>query len=216
MADLMRNSFPTLQKLLDRLQAEVHRRIGPIVLTDRLKALISAVGALLIFAALFGLHQTVGSLERDYERVQIDKARLEAQIEAGGWEERKQQSQVLKSVLEERLWVAQTPGLADAGFERWLRDRLTPHRLEPIAPIQVRRIPLVRPTQGGEESPLSNVQRMTAKLILPFDASGLVQFLADIADADKAVVVDRMIVRSGRNARIEVDVSAFYRSAERN
>ncbi len=57
---------------------------------------------------------------------------------------------------------------------------------------------------------------MTAKLILPFDASGLVQFLADIADADKAVVVDRMIVRSGRNARIEVDVSAFYRSAERN
>ena len=216
MADLMRNSFPTLQKLLDRLQAEVHRRIGPIVLTDRLKALISAVGALLIFAALFGVHQTVASLERDYERVQIDKARLEAQIEAGGWEERKQQSQVLKSVLEERLWVAQTPGLADAGFERWLRDRLTPHRLEPIAPIQVRRIPLVRPTQGGEESPLSNVQRMTAKLILPFDASGLVQFLADIADADKAVVVDRMIVRSGRNARIEVDVSAFYRSAERN
>lgn len=216
MADLMRNSFPTLQKLLDRLQAEVHRRIGPIVLTDRLKALISAVGALLIFAALFGVHQTVASLERDYERVQIDKARLEAQIEAGGWEERKQQSQVLKSVLEERLWVAQTPGLADAGFERWLRDRLTPHKLEPIAPIQVRRIPLVRPTQGGEESPLSNVQRMTAKLILPFDASGLVQFLADIADADKAVVVDRMIVRSGRNARIEVDVSAFYRSAERN
>jgi len=216
MADLMKGSFPTLQKLLDRLQAEVHRRIGPIVLTDRLKALISAVGALLIFAALFGVHQTVDSLERDYERVQIDKARLEAQIEAGGWEERKQQSQVLKSVLEERLWVAQTPGLADAGFERWLRDRLTPHRLEPTAPIQVRRIPLVRPTQGGEETPLSAVQRMTAKLILPFDTSGLAQFLADIADADKAVVVDRMIVRSGRNARIEVDVSAFYRSAERN
>jgi hypothetical protein len=216
MADVMKTSFPTLQRLLDRVKAEAHGRIGPIVLTDRLKTLISAAGALVIFAALFGMHQLVSTLERDYERVQIDKARLEAQIKAGGWEERKQQSQVLKSVLEERLWVAQTPGLADASFERWLRDRLSPHKLEPIAPIQVRRIPLVRQTQGGEESPLSAVQRMTAKLILPFEGAGLAQFLADLADADRTIVVDRMMVRSGRNARIEMDVSAFYRSTERN
>jgi hypothetical protein len=212
----MRNSFPTLQKLLDRLKAEADARIGPVILTDRLRTLVSAAGGLLVLAALFGLHQMVSSLERGYERAQIDKARLEAQIRTGGWEERKQQSQVLKSVLEERLWAAQTPGLADASFERWLRDRLTPHKLEPIAPIQVRRIPLTRQTQTSETSPLSTVQRMTAKLILPFDGSGLAQFLADIADADKAVVVDRMMVRSGRNARIEMDVSTFYRSAERN
>jgi hypothetical protein len=40
--------------------------------------------------------------------------------------------------------------------------------------------------------------------------------LADVAEGDKAVVVDRLVVRAGRNARIEVDVSAFYRSAQRS
>lgn len=218
MADVMKNSFPTLQKLLNRLQAEFHNRIGKdIVLTDRLKGLISVAAVLLVLAALVGMHQLVSSLERDYERVQIDKARLESQIKAGGWQERKQQSQVLKSLLEERLWSAQTPGLADASFERWLRDRLSPHKLDPIAQIQVRRVPLVRQTQSGEqENPLSTVQRMTAKLILPFDGAGLSHFLADIAEADKAVVIDRLIVRAGRNARVEMDVSAFYRSAGRS
>lgn len=216
MADIMKDSFPTLRKLLDRLTVEVQTRVGPVVLTDRLKALISVVGGLLILAALIGLNQMVSSLEREYDRAQTDKARLEATIKAGGWDERKQESQVLKSLLEERLWTAQTPGLADASFERWLRDRMGPHKLEPITPIQVRRTPLVRQAPIGEESPLSTVQRMTAKLVIPFDGSALSQFLADIAEADKAIVVDRLLVRSGRNARIEMDVSAFYRSTERN
>jgi hypothetical protein len=214
----MSKSFPTLQKLLDRLKAEVHGRFGKdLVLTDRLKTLISFAAGLVLLAMLVGAHQMVSALERDYERVQIDKARLEAQIKAGGWGERKQQSQILKSLLEERLWAAQTPGLADASFERWLRDRLSPHKLEPITQIQPRRVPVVRAAQPGEqENPLSTIQRMTAKLVLPFDAAGLSHFLADVAEADKAVVIDRMVVRAGRNARIEIDVSAFYRSVERN
>ena len=218
MADLMKNAFPTLRKLLDRLHAEARQRLGrDIVLTDRLKTLISIAAGLLVLAAFVGMHQTVSSFERDYERAQVDKARLEAQINAGGWQDKRQQSQVLKSLLEERLWAAQTPGLADAGFERWLRDRLSPHKLEPIAQIQVRRVPVVRQAQPGEEAgPLSSVQRMTAKLILPFDGAGLAHFLADVAEADKAVIVDRLTIRAGRNARVEMDVSAFYRSPERN
>lgn len=217
-AGSMENTFPTLQKLLDRLKIEVRSRIGrDIALTDRTKALISVVAGLVMVSALIGMHQLVSSLERDYERVQVEKSRLETQIKSGGWQERKQQSQVLKSLLEERLWAAQTPGLADASFERWLRDRLSPLKLEPIAQIQVRRVPLVRQAQPGEqENALSTIQRMTAKLVLPFDGAGLSHFLADIAEADKAVVVDRLIVRAGRNARVEMDVSAFYRSAERN
>lgn len=214
----MKNAFPTLHKLLERLRTELQARYGKdLVLTDRLKMLISVVAGIVVLSALVGMHQLVSAMERDYERVQIDRARLEAQIKAGGWQDRKQQSQVLKSLLEERLWTAQTPGLADASFERWLRDRLTPHKLEPVAQIQVRRVPLVRQTQPGEqETPLSTVQRMTAKLILPFNGPGLAQFLADVAEADKAIVVDRLIVRAGRNARIEMDVSAFYRSTERS
>jgi len=218
MADVMNKSFSTLHNFLDRLKADATARIGrDIALTERLKMLISGVVGILVLSALIGMHQFVGSLERDYKKAQVDLARLEAQIAAGGWQERKQQSQILKSLLEERIWTAQTPGLADASFERWLRDRLSPHKLEPISQIQVRRVPLTRNPQPGEQvTALSTLQRMTAKLVLPFEAAGLTQFLADIAEADRTVVVDRIIVRAGRNARVEMDVSAFYRTPQTN
>lgn len=210
----MMQHFPTLQKLADRLKTEFTAKFGrDLVLTDRLKLLLSAAAGVLLLSALIGMHQLVSSLERDHRKAQLDLARLQATIQSGGWDERRQQSQVLKSLLEERLWSAQTPGLADASFERWLRERLTPHKMDPIQPIQVRRVPVTRQTAGEAENALSTVQRMTAKLVVPFQDAGLAGFLADIAEGDKIVVVDRLTVRAGRNARVEMDVSAFYRSA---
>lgn len=214
----MRDRLPTLFKLFDRLKDEVSAKVGKdFVLTDRLKLLISAVVGIVILSGLIGMHQMVSALERDHHRVEAEMARLQATLKSGAWPERRQQSQVLKSLLEERLWSAQTPGLADASFERWLRTRLSPHKMQPIQQIQVRRVPVTRTTTTGDSNdPLANVQRMSAKLILPFNEPGLAQFLADIAEADKTVVVDRLTVRGGRNARIEMDVSAFYRTTQEN
>ena len=183
------------------------------VLSDRLKAMIAAVAAILFLSSLLGLHQLVITLERHYIRAQTDMTRLQSQIRTNIWQERRQQGQVLKSVLEERLWTAQTPGLADAGFEKWLRDHMGRYKMEPIQQIQIRRVPVSR---AGASSPgtapdkLSEIQRMTAKLVLPFDPQGLSNFLADVAEGEKTVVVDRLSVRSGRNARVEMDISAFY------
>lgn len=215
MADVMKDQFPTLYRLFEQLKAELSERVGHVVLTDRLKLLLSVTAGVLILSALIGMHQMVSALEKDYQKAESDLARLETQIKTGGWDERKQQSQVLKSLLEERLWAAQTPGLADASFERWLRDRLAPYHLDPIQQIQVRRVPVTRSIDSSEPpNALTPVQRMTAKLLIPFDAQGLSNFLADIAEADRAVVIDRMSVRTGRNARVDMDVSAFYRTAD--
>lgn len=216
MAHVKNRITALLRPLADRLKADFAARYGrDIVLTDRMKLLISVAFGILLFSAIVGTHQLVAGLERRHARAQVDLERLRIQIESGSWHERKQQSQILKSLLEDRLWTAQTSGLADASFERWLRDRLNRYRVEPLQQIQVRRIPVGRQSQPGEAAqPLANVQRMTAKLVLPFNGATVAGLLADLADADKAVVVDRLTVRSGRNARVEMDVSAFYRSAE--
>ena len=58
--------------------------------------------------------------------------------------------------------------------------------------------------------PLANVERMTAKIMMPFNQEGLIGFLDDIAESERVVVVDRLIVRAARNARTEIDVSTFY------
>ena len=120
-----------------------------------------------------------------------------------------------KLTLEERFWIGNTPGLAEAGFERWLRDRLTRYKTEPQS-ITVRRVAVSPPsTDPQSRDPLANVERMTAKIMMPFDQTGLIGFLDDIAESERVMVVDRLIVRAGRNPRTEIDVSTFYPARDR-
>ncbi|MBX7197925.1 MAG: hypothetical protein K1X51_00955 [Rhodospirillaceae bacterium] len=203
-----------VRKAASDLRDRFMERYGKdLVLSDRLKTMIAAIAVILFLSSLLGLHQLVVSLERHYVRAQTDMARLQSQIRTNVWQERRQQGQILKSVLEERLWTAQTPGLADAGFEKWLRDHMGRYKMEPMQQIQIRRVPVSRttaPAPGATPDKLSEIQRMTAKLVLPFDSQGLSNFLADVAEGEKTVVIDRLSVRAGRNARIEMDISAFY------
>jgi hypothetical protein len=185
-----------------------------LVMSDRLKILTAMAGTVLVLAVLLGISGLVKSLERRHVAAQIDLDRLKAQIETSSWQERKQQSQILKSQLDERLWSAETPGLAEAGFERWLRGRLGNRKIE-VQQILVQRVPIAPAESGAPPGPLSNIQRMTAKVITPFEQASFGDFLADIAEAEKAMTVDRLIARAGRNPRIEIDVSTFYRLQER-
>ncbi len=211
---------PPIRKAFDDLHARFMARFGKdMVMSDRLKALVAAVTVILLLSSLLGLHQLVSALERHYVRAQTDMARLQSQISTNIWRDRRQQSQVLKSVLEERLWTAPTPGLADAGFEKWLRDHMGRYKMEPTQQIQIRRVPVSRTTAiapGAAPDKLSEIQRMTAKIVLPFDPQGLSNFLADVAEGEKTVVIDRLTVRAGRNPRVDMDISAFYWSPEKS
>lgn len=208
------NLPPPLRKILDDLRIRFAERFGKdVVVSDRLKAMIAAVGVILLLSSLLGLHQLVSTLERHYMRAQADMTQLQSQIRTNVWQGRRQESQVLKSVMEERLWTAQTPGLADAGFEKWLRDHMGRYKMEPTQQVQIRRVPVSRATAsapGATPDKLSEIQRMTAKIVLPFDPQGLSNFLADVAEGEKTVVIDRLSVRAGRNPRVEMDISAFY------
>ena len=55
---------------------------------------------------------------------------------------------------------------------------------------------------------------MTAKMVMPFEPDALFQLLNDTASNERIMVVDRMLIRGGRNSLIEIDVSTFVRLAE--
>ena len=195
---------------LNDIRSELLARYGQdFVVTDRLKILIAATAGVLLLSALIGLNSYADDLNEHYQRSQIELARLQEQIETSSWDDRRTESQILESALEERLWSAQTPGLAEAEFERWLRSKLSQRRLEPRQ-LQIRRSPLT--VQEGAEDALSGLEKMSVKVLMPFNQSGLVGFLEDISSSDKMVTVERLIARSGRNPRIEIDVAAFYRA----
>jgi len=182
--------------------------------SERLRLLVTVAVAAVVISMLMGLSQLNGALERRYMASERSIAQLKQQIESSSWQERREQSQVLKSILEERFWTAETAGLAEAEFQRWLSSSLVRQKLEPQ--IRVTRVPLT-PNNGLETAsgPLAGVQRITAKIVMPFDQAGLLTFLAEIAESNKVMVVDRMIVRAGRNPRIDVDVSTYLRLQER-
>src|SRR5689334_3728745 len=140
----------SLKGLVAEARGRLSARFGSdLVVSDRFKVLIAAAGVVLFLFTLFAMHQGVVSLERRYVKAQTDSTRLRKQIETNLWQQRKQESQVLKAVLLERMWSAQTPGLAQANFERWLRDRLTRYRIEPQQQIQTRLVAASRQIPGG-------------------------------------------------------------------
>jgi hypothetical protein len=207
-----------MSSMIDTLRLRAHemrdeflsRYARDLVITDRLKFLLAGTFVIIVLSALLGLSSFVDNLEDNYTTSQTDLERIEEQTESISWEERENQSHVLKTVLQDKLWAAQTTGLAEAGFERWLRSSLSRHKMQPRQ-LQITRVPIV--SQAGAnatDNPLAGVQKMTVKILLPFDQAGLMGFLRDISTSDKTIVTERLIARSGRNPRIEIDVSAFY------
>lgn len=207
----MNELIASFRRLFDQLRHEFEERVGAeLARSDRAKFLVGGIGLILVLSITVAVASAADRTKREYRTAQIAYERLKTQVETGSWAERRAQSQALKLTLEERLWLANTPGLAEAGFERWLRDRLTRYKVEAQS-ISVRRV-AVTPTTNDQQSqdPLANVERMTAKIMMPFNQASLIGLLDDIAESERAMVVDRLIVRAGRNPRTEIDVSTFY------
>ena len=54
------------------------------------------------------------------------------------------------------------------------------------------------------------IQRIRAKVIAPLKEAGLIRFLKSTSEKNSWIIVEKLIIRSGRNDRIEMDLSTFY------
>jgi chorismate mutase len=143
--------------------------------------------------------------------VAADIARLKAMTSDNSWDQKAQEARALRVMLEGRLWKADTPGLAEASFEAWLRDVMKRRGIE-VQQIQIARVPLTTQSNPNASAEmLSGLERMTAKIISDFRSRGTVDAAADIAEYEKSVTIDRLIIRTGANARMEMDVSTIIR-----
>lgn len=203
------NISSNLKPALDYLKRHVGQEA---VSNQRLLLLLGAMAALLLLSAIYGLWNATTSMGRQVNASKASLARLQAEVTDDAWPKRVQESQSLRAVLGDRLWDAATPGLAEASFENWLRAQFAKYKTEPQQ-IQITRSPAVG-RDGQTPASLVGVQRMTAKVLAPFDQTTLVQVLADVAQADKIVIVDRLIVRAATNSRLEMDISTFIRTAD--
>lgn len=177
---------------------------------ERLVLLSGGAVAIVALSILVGFWSLTSRKGDDLTKSRAALARLQAEVTGDQWPKRLEVTQALKTQLSVRLWDAPTPGLAEAGLESWLRNRFSAYGGVPQQ-IQITRSPALG--RDGQATPtLAGLQRMTAKVIAPFDQAVIMQILGDIAEAEKLMVVDRFIVRAGANSRLEIDVSTFIRT----
>jgi len=182
------------------------------VSNERLIMITGAAIVLVILSLLYSMWSLTSGKSAELRSSKAALARLQAEVTEDTWPSRLEATQALKTQLGVRLWEAPTPGLAQAGFETWLRQRFGKSAAQ-LQQIQITRSPAVG--RDGQSTPtLATLERMTAKVIAPFDQATMTQVLADAAQSDKLVIVDRLIVRAGANARVEMDISTFIRAAD--
>ncbi len=184
------------------------------VSNERLVLLSGGAVVLVALSLLFGFWSLTSRKGEELSKSRAAMIRLQAEVTGDQWPKRLETTQALKTQLSVRLFDAPTPGLAEAGFESWLRNRFTSYGGAPQQ-IQITRSPAVG-RDGQTTSTLAGLQRMTAKVIAPFDQSVIMKVLGDLAEAEKIMVVDRFIVRAGANSRLEMDVSTFIRTNDAN
>jgi hypothetical protein len=195
--------MPALTAMMEKLKAELGG-------SGRPRALIALAGLLVWIMIVSTLSQRIDAEAVTQTAARTEISRLASLVGDTSWTERSATSRALRAVLEDRFWPAPTPGLAEASFEAWLRERLQQHNLE-VQQIFIARTPLNTGQAAADAAPGGTIERMTAKVIAGFRPAGAINFAADCAEKDRIVAIDRMIIRTGQNARMEIDASAFIR-----
>lgn len=136
--------------------------------------------------------------------------RIEIQTSETRWPERSSAAESMATSLEQKLWPGQTPGLAEAGFEQWIREQLESQGVE-VRQVQLTRSPVQEDRAEISRPALEQIQRIRAKVVAPLDEPALVRMLSGAADYPSWILVDQLIIRGGRNERFEIDLSVFYR-----
>lgn len=170
---------------------------------------IMAAGAALVWV-LLSVYLIVGvrAAHRHHRDLLAEMAQLNALVGDTSWQGRLQQSEALRFQLNDRLWPAPTAGVAQASFERWIRDHIAKQGLD--APqVQISLSPAAIQGASGSPRTLPGVQRMTAKVTTSFTPSAIAALTADMAHNDKVALIDQLIVRTQRNTRTEMNISTF-------
>ena len=175
---------------------------------DRLKWMLVG-GAFVIYLSLIGfLIRQSNDARQDYIVGRNQFLRLDQQASEIGWLERATKAEDLLDTLDDQFWPGNTTGLAEAGFERWIRQNLDKYDTE-VRQVLLTRGPAVEDEMDLIPDPLRSALKIRAKVIGPLNEAGVIQFLNDAGKHTSWIIIERLAIRDGRQPRYEIDLSTY-------
>ena len=122
------------------------------------------------------------------------------------WLKRAPKARALRTQLDVKFWQANTQGLAQATFQKWLNTQVNQAKMEKAH---------VRIQSTLELSRMSNVWKITARLDASFTPDSLHKLLLAMAEYPQFIVTERLEIRNkNRVARFTLIVSAYFQGKE--
>lgn len=140
-------------------------------------------------------------------------ARMMAQAGQTEWIKRVEPAQAMQLRLENRLWRESTIGLAQAGFQDWLNQTVQQAGLiRSVVTVAVQEESAAeKNTSGARETDLnSDLWKVSAKLSFDFTAKSLYALMGHLAEHDKQIVVETLVIRGAPVSRVEMMLVAYF------
>jgi len=199
--------FVRIDKNVIRPHLERAREAVDAQMTPALKV---GLGVCVVLFIVYFLSLVAGAVEQKKTAVEDLKREIALQrtrLEGINWADRAAQARSVQAAASQRLWTGATSGLAQASFEKWLRDTFESAGLA-VTQLRLRTGP-VSPTDQINQTLASDLELITAKVLMQFDERGFAQALQAIAAHEAIVVVRQLNARAGPTMRIEMDVDTY-------
>lgn len=169
----------------------------------RMKWILLLLAGCLALAIIVSVMRVGAALETRVEQTRDELVSLRKIAKETDWPQRLNDTRLLRSQIEDRLWVAETAGLAEANFETWLRSVFVSSEMSP------RRLSVqVAPIGKADDVYLGDILQLSARVVIPFSRDGLIKFLRTASTYQKVVVVDELVIKTGRNPGVEMQLFA--------
>jgi len=168
----------------------------------RLRAGLWLIIALLTSYIILRLNDYQIQLQQEYQNAFTRLNQLQTIANQTQWLERAAQAQTLRAQLEVKYWQANTQGLAQATFQKWLNTEMNRAQIKKEAHLRI--------ISTIEMPKYINVWKITARLDAPFTPQSLKMLLLAIAQHPLFVVTERLEIRHSRTPRFTLIINAYF------
>jgi len=170
----------------------------------RLRAGLWLIVAISISYLVLLLNDYQVKLQQEHQSASTRLNQLQTITSQTQWLERAAQAQALRSQLQVKFWQANTQGLAQATFQKWLDTEMKRAKLIKKAYLRIKSV-LEMPND-------TNAWKVTARIDAPFTQRSLNRLLFAIAQHPLFIVTERLEIRHSRTPRFTLIVSAYFKA----